>query len=327
MDNNAVSASKFGDYYNTNGPKLQYLYKNHLSDFNDWLQKEHAQDWLLFGKNLGKYLSLDETSLSNGELYTILTNKDARGNKGAIIAIVKGTKAVDIITVINKISESRRNMVKEVTVDMAGSMNLIAKKCFPKTEIVTDRFHVQKLAFEAVQEERIRLRWEIIELENNEIEKSRNSGEIYKPELLSNGDTKRQLLARSRYLLFKSKSKWTPSQITRAELLFKLYPSIERAYNLSQGLSYIFENNTNKNVARLKLAQWYNKVEEAGFKSFNTISRTIQIHYETILNYFNNRRTNASAESFNAKIKAFRTQFRGVRDIPFFLYRLTKIFA
>jgi transposase len=281
----------------------------------------------LFGKNLGKYLSLDETSLSNGELYTILTNKDARGKKGAIIAIVKGTKAIDIITVINKISESRRNMVKEVTVDMAGSMNLIAKKCFPKTEIVTDRFHVQKLAFEAVQEERIRLRWEIIELENNEIEKSRNSGEIYKPELLSNGDTKRQLLARSRYLLFKSKSKWTPSQITRAELLFKLYPSIERAYNLSQGLSYIFENNTNKNVARLKLAQWYNKVEEAGFKSFNTISRTIQIHYETILNYFNNRSTNASAESFNAKIKAFRTQFRGVRDIPFFLYRLTKIFA
>ena len=49
-------------------------------------------------------------------------------------------------------------MVKEVTVDMAGSMNLIAKKCFPKTEIVTDRFHVQKLASEAVQEERIRLR-------------------------------------------------------------------------------------------------------------------------------------------------------------------------
>lgn len=281
----------------------------------------------MFGKNLGKYLSLDETSLSNGELYTVLTNKDARGNKGSIIAIVKGTKAIDVITVINKISESRRNMVKEVTVDMAGSMNLIAKKCFPKTEIVTDRFHVQKLAFEAVQEQRIRLRWEIIELENNEIEMSRKSGQIYKPKLLSNGETKRQLLARSRYLLFKSKSKWTPLQITRAELLFELYPSIEKAYNLAQGLSYIFENNTNKNVARLKLAQWYSKVEETGFKSFNTISRTIQIHYQTILNYFNNRSTNASAESFNAKIKDFRRQFRGVRDIPFFLYRLTKIYA
>lgn len=298
-----------------------------MSDFTTWIQKEHAQDWLLYGKNLGKYLSLDETSLSNGELYTILTNKEARGKKGAIIAIVKGTKAMDVIAVINKIPESRRNMVKEVTVDMAGSMNLIAKKCFPKTEIVTDRFHVQKLATEAVQEERIRIRWEILEQENKIIEQAKNQNKTYKPELLDNGDTKRQLLARSRYLLFKPKRKWTTSQITRAELLFKLYPNILKAYELSQGLSYVFENNNDKNVARLKLAQWYDKVEKAGFKSFNTISRSIQMHYQTILNYFNNRSTNASAESFNAKIKEFRAQFRGVRDIAFFLYRLTKIYA
>ncbi|GAA3657960.1 hypothetical protein GCM10022397_47470 [Flavivirga jejuensis] len=145
--------------------------------------------------------------------------------------------------------------------------------------------------------------------------------------LLSNGDTHRQLLARSRYLLFKSKSKWTPRQIERAEILFKLYPTIEKAYNLAQGLSYIFENNTDKNVARLKLAHWYNKVEVSEFKSFNTIARSIQIHYDSILNYFNNRSTNASAESFNAKIKEFRAQFRGVRDVKFFLYRLTKLYA
>ncbi len=272
-------------------------------------------------------MSLDETSLSNGELYTILTNKDTNGKKGSIIAIVKGTKAQDVINVLNKISVERRNMVKEITVDMAGNMNLIAKKCFPKTEIVTDRFHVQKLASEAVQEERIRLRWEIIEEENKAIEEARKTEKAYRPELLSNGDTHRQLLARSRYLLFKSKTKWTPGQIERAEILFKLYPTIEKAYNLSQGLSYIFENNTDKNVARLKLAHWYNKVENSEFKSFNTIARSIQMHYDSILNYFNNRSTNASAESFNAKIKEFRAQFRGVRDVKFFLFRLTKLYA
>ena len=53
----------------------------------------------------------------------------------------------------------------------------------------------------------------------------------------------------------------------------------------------------------------------------------MSIHYKNILNYFDNRSTNASAESFNAKIKAFRTQFRGVRNIEFFLFRLTNIFA
>ena len=54
---------------------------------------------------------------------------------------------------------------------------------------------------------------------------------------------------------------------------------------------------------------------------------SIQNHYKTILNFFNNRSTNASAESFNAKIKAFRAQFRGVKDRTFFLYRLAKIYA
>lgn len=41
-----------------------------------------------------------------------------------------------------------------------------------------------------------------------------------------------------------------------------------------------------------------------------------------MVNYFDNRSANASAESFNAKIKAFRSQFRGVGDIPFFIYGL-----
>ncbi len=278
-------------------------------------------------KNLGKYLSLDETSLSNGELYTILTNKKANGKKGSIIAIVKGTKAQDVIDVFHEILRKRRNMVKEVTVDIAENMNLIAKICFQKTDIVTDRFHVQKLASEAVQEERIRLRWEIIDQENKAISKAQKTDKHYQPELLRNGDTHRQLLARSRYLLFKSKTKWTPRQIERAEILFQLYPTIEKAYNLSQGLRYIFETNSDKNIARLKLAHWYDKVEKSEFKSFNTIAKSIQMHYDAILNYFNNRSTNASAESFNAKIKEFRTQFRGVRDVKFFLFRLTKLYA
>jgi transposase len=111
-----------------------------------------------------------------------------------------------VIHILDKIPLEKRNMVAEVTVDMAGSMNLLAKRCFPKTEIVTDRFHVQKLASEAVQEERIRLRWEVIELDNTAIQKARENGKTYKAELLDNGDTHKQLLARSRYIVFKSKT-------------------------------------------------------------------------------------------------------------------------
>ncbi len=50
-------------------------------------------------------------------------------------------------------------------------------------------------------------------------------------------------------------------------------------------------------------------------------------YYIDILNFFDNRSTNASAESFNAKIKNFRAQLRGISDIKYFLFRLQKIYA
>jgi hypothetical protein len=52
----------------------------------------------------------------------------------------------------------------------------------------------------------------------------------------------------------------------RAKLLFELYPDIKKAYDLSQQLRTIYNSNNDKNVAMLKLAHWYRKVEESGFK-------------------------------------------------------------
>jgi transposase len=276
---------------------------------------------------MGKRLSIDETAFTNGELYTILTNKSAKGKKGSVIAMVKGTKAEDVIAILNKLPQAKKNKVTEVTLDMAGNMALIIKRSFPKANLVIDRFHVQKLTSDAVQEIRIKYRWEALEKENLAIEKAKQNAITYYPEILSNGDTLKQLLARSRYFLYKSSTQWTKTQKQRAEILFRLYPNIKKAYELSQKLSWIYENTKDKTYALTRLAQWYEQVRKAGYKSFNTIARTIESHYINILNYFDNRSTNASAESFNAKIKAFRAQFRGVRNTEFFLFRLTNIFA
>ena len=298
-----------------------------MSEFKAWNQKSHAKDWLLFPQNIGLRLSLDETAFSNGDLYTIITNKDAKGKKNAIIAMIKGTKAEVVIKILHKIPLKHRKKVKEVTLDMAGNMGLIVRKSFPNATLVIDRFHVQKLALDALQEIRIKHRWQAIEDENDAIENARKKNIKYRPELLSNADTLKQLLARSRYLLYKPSSKWTENQQQRATVLFEKYPDIEKAYKLCQNLSWIFNNTKDKTSALIRLAKWDEKVRQADFKSFRTIARTMSIHYQNILNYFDNRSTNASAESFNAKIKAFRAQFRGVRNVEFFLFRLTNIFA
>jgi transposase len=298
-----------------------------LSGFKDWNQRSHAKDWLLYPQNLGTKLSIDETSLSHGELYTILTNKAAKGKKGAIVAIIAGTKAETVIEVLRKIPERLRRKVTEITLDMAGNMELIAKRCFRSAVRVTDRFHVQKLATEALQEMRIKYRWEALDAENEAIDQARKAKTAFRAEVLSNGDTLKQLLARSRYVLYRKPNAWSESQKERADLLFETYPKLKQAYNLSINLSNIFEHTTDKLYGLTRLSKWHEAVRESGFKSFNTISRSIQYHYQTIVNYFDSRSTNASAESFNAKIKAFRSQFRGVRSTEFFLYRLTQLYA
>lgn len=272
---------------------------------------------------------MDETCLSRGELYTIITNKKAHGGKGAMIAMIKGTKSEVVRQYLNLLPRSRRLQVKEITIDLSASMKLIAKSAFPNAVIVSDRFHVQKLMNEAISDLRVDYRWQAIDQENAEIELAKETGRKFVPHTFRNGDTRRQLLARSRHVVMKNHSKWNPSQKERAEILFEQYPALKEAYEVSMELTRIYnrEDITDKRIALTLLARWYEKVESMGCKFFNSVVQTMQNNYGSTTNYFDHRSTNAAAESFNAKVKAFRSQFRGVRDITFFIFRLTKLFA
>lgn len=315
--------------YGVDGTQLSRQYKHHISNFESWEQLHHAEDYVLFKQNLGQRISMDETCLSQGELYTIITNKSAHGGKGGMIAMIKGTKSEVVLHYLYKLPRSKRLQVKEITIDLSPSMKLIAKCAFPNATIVSDRFHVQKLMNEAISDLRVDYRWQAIDMENAEIALAKELNRTFKPHIFSNGDTRRQLLARSRHIVMKHFSKWTQSQKERAEILFEQYPALKVAYDISMELTQIYNRKDikEKGVALMLFAKWYDKVERMGCKFFNSVIQTMQNNYATIVNYFDNRSTNASAESFNAKVKAFRAQFRGVRDIPFFIFRLTKLFA
>ena len=315
------------DFYRIDGHTFERQYKEVLSGFRQWDQLEHADEWLLFPENMGPRLAIDESSLSNGELYTFVTNRDARTRECSLVAVVAGTKSEDVTEVLLRIEEDVRLSVEEVTLDLSDSMRKIVRTAFPKASRVIDRFHIQKLACEAVQELRVKHRWDAIQAANDEMEEAKLTGRDYVPYRYSNGDTRKELLIRSRYLLFKSADKWTDRQKQRAAILFDEYPDIKTAYGLCHSLRMIFSRNTFKDAARLSMARWYNKVEEAGLHSFNVIAATFHEHYDEILNFYNNRSSNALAESFNAKIKLFRANLRGVVDKKFFLFRIAKLYA
>jgi transposase len=238
-----------GTLFGIDGDLLERQYRNHLSGYLKWPQLPHAEEWILFEKNIGAYVGIDEVCLSRGELYTILINKEKRGAAGSIIAIIKGTDVKTVISILLKLSRRKRFQVREITLDMAPNMEQIARICFPTARRVTDRFHVQKLAYEAVQDMRVKARWEALDEESIQIAHAKACGKIYHAPVFENGDSRKQLLARSIYLLYKKESLWTESQRVRAGILFREYPDIEKAYYLSMRLGLIYHQCRHKDVA------------------------------------------------------------------------------
>jgi transposase len=281
---------------------------------------------MLFEDNIGEYLSIDEVAVSKGELYTLVTNKAGKGKKGTIVACIEGTKAEDIIKVLERLSISKRKLVKEITLDMANNMGLAVRKSFPMATLVIDRFHVVRLSQRATQAQRIKLGWQELDLENKAIAIAKKENKKYIAPRLSNGETKRELLSRGRYVLAKKKSQWTENQKLRAKLMFQIYPTLETAYEHSLELRKCYECK-DKIEATIKFKKWIDSTNDLEIKKFNTVANTIENYFEQILNFYNNFNTNASAESFNSKIKLFRANQRGVVDTKFFLFRLMKLFA
>jgi transposase len=295
------------------------------------------------------------------DLFTFLSNKDGHCKKGTLVAAVKGTTVADVAKHFDKIPEESRRQVREVTMDFSDSMMGIVRKEFPQAEIVIDLFHVMQLygtkGLDAMRMKLKRANTTEVKREEREFRKkqdrnarnrkkyrekhpprkSRNGKRIgrppkrknekFEPKKLSNGETKADLLTHVRYPLMKSPDDWTEFQKGEMKLLFEIEPKMKVAYGLLCALRNIFSKTQDRKKARKALHRWYKNVGKTRIREIISVRDTIKSKEEYVLNYFNNRSTNASAESFNAKIKGLRAQVHGVCDLPFFLFRCTKIFG
>lgn len=366
MDTFPVTARHLGRYFKTDGNNLERAYKHHLSGFEGWDQKEHAQDWILLAENFGEKMSIDETMLCD-DLVTIFSNKAGKGKHGTLAAAIVGTAVEDVLKILLQVPEEIRRRVKEVTMDFSDSMYSIIRQAFPWATIVIDCFHLMKLCGDGLGEMRMKLkRAAVAEVKRQEREfkkkqaanakarkkyaethkpkKSKNGKRLGRPpkrknqrftppkiEIVVNGkkvtETKVELLTHIRYPLMKSREKWTERQKQEMEVLFRLEPKMELAYNLVHRLRCIFKSKITPEEAKPKLDEWCKDVGKSLIRELISVRDTIRQKETEILNYFSNRSTNASAESLNSKIKGFRAQLRGVHDLPFFMYRLTTIFG
>ena len=330
------------------------MYKEHLSGYRSWPQLDHASEWILIPENMGPRLCIDETEI-NGDLFTIVSNPEAHGKCGSVVAMVRGTKASDVVRILLMIDETVRKEVKEVTMDFSESMQAIVTAAFPEATLVIDKFHMLNLAIEAADELRLRNKREAVadtrrkEREFNakvkeckkrraawkKSHKRKHNGKKrgrkpvytgkYKPEVLENGDTVVELLTRSKYLLSQPGNRWTEKQKARAKILFERYPKLKEAYSLVCSLRCVFDGKYDRKTGEEKLHGWYQSVTGCTVREIKAVRDTIKKREEHVLNYFINRSTNAPAESLNSKIKCFRAELRGVSDPAFFMYRVSTV--
>lgn len=360
IDNNPVTFKQVADVYRLNASTLSKAYRNKLSDFLSWDQRSHATEWILHEENIGEYMGIDETAPSRGDLFTILSNKDGHGRKGTIASIVSGTNSDDLSAVFDRIPLEKRLGVREVTMDFSDSMKATVTRSFPNASITIDCFHVVQLVTSALGEIRMmhkrkemkedirrrkefktRLKRNNEQRKKRELERKetgvRKSAKGRKPNRanmqytaprLENGDTAVELLTRSRYFITQSRDKWTESQKKRAEILFSRYPDMLEAYNLADRIRTIFKKkNLSINAGKSELQAWCDDVRLTKFDSLKTVAETIESRIDEVANYFEQRHTNAAAESLNSKLKGFRSMLRGVSDLPFFMYRISTIFG
>jgi transposase len=152
----------------------------------------------------------------------------------------------------------------------------------------------------------------------------------YKDKFTKTGESHLELLARSRYLLFKFPSEWTESQRERSKVLFDLFPEIKYAYYLTLDFRRWYSKfNIGMPLERMqeRLKSWYKDVKQFRVGEILNVKSTIERNESIIVRYFEEGATNAKAENLSSRIQKFYNINNGARDIDYFFFRIKKFFV
>lgn len=277
-------------------------------------------------ENLGPFMAVDEKTI-DGTCYTILSNRET-----SKIALMASTlRAEELHKCLKSFPFEERLKVKSVTRDMAQYYDWFARTSFLNAYQVADKFHVMKDVLEQLQSVRIRHRQEILALERKKKKTDEEAKLLGKK--FSNGDTLKQLLHRSRGLLFKTKGEWSEEQRERAKILFNRFPEIREAYRYCQSIRNwyrpITPKYTDKKYAKKQddLDALIREGANSQIDEIQNIARFLDCNKSPILRYFYRRESNAKAEALNQNLQRFINVNYGARNTDFFLFRVALHFS
>lgn len=248
-------------------------------------------------------LGIDEIALRKGRknYVAIITARQADGNV-VLLAVLPDRKKATVKQFLQSIPLQLRATIDTVCTDMwDGYVNAVKEVFGSEVTIVVDRYHVAQSYRDGVDKFRRR--------EGKRLKKELPE-EVYKQ------------LKGVMWPFRKNRRDLEQEEKNLLARLFSHAPSLQRAYELREELTDIFEASLGRAEAKLKIEAWKQKVEASTLTCFNSFLTTLNNWFPEILNYFCHRLNSGFVEGFNNKIKTLKRRCYGIFDVSHLFQRL-----
>jgi transposase len=225
-----------------------------------------------------RVLGLDGVYINSKERL-ILTDPE----RGLIIDMWPKVRAESVALALRGLPDRER--VEVVTIDMSNSLRLAVRQALPDAAIVIDRYHIQRMANEAVDRVRHRLRKEI-------------------------KDNRGGIPMCHRKLLRKHCGQLDSDDREAMERYFRLLPELKSAYETKEEFFAVW-GAADSAGARARYEAWRESCPPEVLAEFRPLHATMKKWGEYIFNYFDHRHTNAFTEASNRRIKDIQREGRG----------------
>lgn len=225
-----------------------------------------------------RVLGIDEVHLLDG-IRCVFVNVEA----GNLIGMLPNRKKPDVVAWLKALPNKENLYV--VTMDMWVGYRAAVRETLPFAKIVIDRFHVIKLASEAVEAVRRGLRDGM------------------------NTYIRRQMM-RSRYLLLRRANQLTEQDVATLEDWLVKFPQLAHAYIAKESFMNLWELQT-RAEAEEGYREWCNLLNLSVTNHFKPLMTAMENWRTEIFNYWDHRYTNATTEAVNGLIKIANRSGRG----------------
>jgi transposase len=224
-----------------------------------------------------RHIGVDELSYRKGHRYlTLVTNHET----GRIVWAKEGKTADTLKAFFDELGKERCRAVETVSIDMSQAYINAVRDKVPHAQIVFDRFHVQQLVTNALDQTR-REEWQRLRRLDPEEGKAMKG---------------------LRWPLLKNPWNLTPEQRDRLSTLQQDNKRLYRAYLLKESFAEILDRRQ-PNVVKRKLSDWLGWASRSRLPAFVTTASTIRRHLDDIVAYIRWRITNGVVEGLNNKAR------------------------